>query len=175
MEKKRASVISKCEERKSLDPTLTRTKYAIKDLSPISMAPTLGNDATFLQFRADNSGHLFLPMHNQYPVWYFFCGTLTEPEFLKQKLGLSEMPVLRPALINGGIARSWGGRYKALFERSAGSRVDGWTYEVASKEDEDILRQYETDRYEMVRCGIFMTDNKESIPGLTFRFMYIPS
>ena len=173
--KEKNVLLSKCEERKPLKSTFSTPKYAIKDLSPISVAPTLGDfGPTLPQFRADTSDHTFLPMQNQYPVWYFFYNALADSEFLKEKLGLSELPVLKPAYVNGGIARSWGGKYKALFDGSAADRVYGWAYEVASKEHEDILRHYETDRYEVVRCGICLTESGESFPGLTFRFMDLP-
>lgn len=63
-----------------------------------------------------------------------------------------------------------------------GKSVDGTAYLVKTRKEEDALRYYETDRYEVVRCGIeFLDDGRgdggeqghgsEWVHGLTFRFI----
>jgi hypothetical protein len=48
--------------------------------------------------------------------------------------------------------------------------VEGWAYEVTSREHEQALQYYETDKYEVVRCNIHRED-EASTTGLTFRFI----
>jgi hypothetical protein len=154
-------------------PTFVRINRADKHLSDCCIAPTLGCEIepTLPQYRIDDSEHIFLPAQNQYPVWYFFYGTLADPEFLAKKLCLSETPVLRQATITRGIIQTWGGKYKALMGGPTTAKADGWAYEVTSKEHEEQLQYYETNKYEVVRCDILMKDSGESVKGLTFRFV----
>ena len=154
-------------------PTFIRINRADKHLSDCCIAPTLGCEIepTLPQYRVDDAEHIFLPAQNQYPVWYFFYGTLADPEFLAQKLSLSETPVLKQAAITGGIIQTWGGNYNALVDGPTTASADGWAYEVTSKEHEEQLQYYETDKYEVVRCNILMKDCRESVKGLTFRFV----
>lgn len=42
---------------------------------------------------------------------------------------------------------------------------------MGSEENEEILRYYETDCYEVVRCEICMVDVGEVVKGLVFRFV----
>jgi hypothetical protein len=145
---------------------------AEKCLSSCSLAPTLGSDIepTLPQFRADTATQTFYPTQDQYPVLYFFYGTLADPEFLARKLDLPDCPILEPATISGGTLRIWGGKYKALVDGPTTATVSGWAYEVACKDHEDQLRFYETDQYEVVRCDIRMQSTGETVKGLTFRF-----
>lgn len=152
--------------------TFIRITMADKDLADHCMEPMIGSDidSTLPQHRARNNEHIFLPSQDQYPVWYFFYGTLADPGILATKLSLSERPVLRPARVKGGLLTTWGGKYRALIDGPTTAAVDGWAYEVISQEHEEQLRYYETDRYEVARCEILMRDNGETVPGLTFRF-----
>ncbi|KNG83574.1 hypothetical protein ANOM_009550 [Aspergillus nomiae NRRL 13137] len=153
-------------------PTFIRVNLADKRLSNYSMSPYLGSDIdpTLPHHRAQCMDQMFLPAQNQYPVWYFFYGTLIDPETLAQKISLSELPVLRQAAVKGGKIKMWGGKYKALVDGPSSAIVDGWAYEVSS-EGEEQLRYYETDQYEVVRCEIHMVDSGEVVKGLTFRFI----
>jgi hypothetical protein len=83
---------------------------------------------------------------------------------------LSDPPILNQASITGGIIKTSGGKYKALVDGPATAKANGWAYEVTSKEHEEQLQYYETDRYEVVRCDILMKRSGESVKGLTFRF-----
>lgn len=154
--------------------TFVRINLSPKDLSPHSIAPTLGSDIdpTLPQNRATDADEVFLPKQGQYPVWYFFYGNLAVPEILNERLGLDESPTYRKAVAKGGDLKTWGrGKFKALVDGDASARVEGWAYQVGSEEDEEMLRYYETDCYEVVRCDICMVDVGEMVKGLVFRFV----
>lgn len=145
---------------------------AAKQLSSVSAYPTLGIDSTLPQYRA-TSASSFLPRPEQYPVWYFFYGTLAEPDRLVRLLELPDddaLPVLRPARVAGGVVKSWQGKYRALVDGPMDARVRGHAFLVADREQEDRLRVYETRSYEVVRCGIKMLETAGCVRGLTFRF-----
>ncbi|KAI4595463.1 hypothetical protein KJ359_006809 [Pestalotiopsis sp. 9143b] len=142
-------------------------RTAEKNLSPDSLHPTLGVESTLPQFRgADASPH-----NDEYPVWYFFYGTLADPDILTAQTGVEE-PRLIPAHISGGVLKTWGGKYNALVDqRGYGkeSKVAGHAFCVESEKVETGLRVYETNKYEVVRCTIEMEGRRRK--GLTFRFV----
>lgn len=71
----------------------------------------------------------------------------------------------------GGEIKTWGnGKYNALVDGTERSCVEGSTFLVVSKEDEDALRKYETSAYEVVRCS-FEMDGGKLVDGCTFRFV----
>ncbi|KAH8728318.1 hypothetical protein GQ44DRAFT_757280 [Phaeosphaeriaceae sp. PMI808] len=148
---------------------------AFKSLSPCSAYPTLGLDTSLPHHRPQNAMCAsFFPTQRQYPVWYFFYGTLANCSFLAQLFCSppETIPVLVPALIHGGKLRTWGRKYNALVD-SPGSQVDGWAYEVLSQDQEDILRIYETAKYEVVRVDITLNESPgrgRVVQGCTFRF-----
>ncbi|KAL2423964.1 hypothetical protein ABEF95_010661 [Exophiala dermatitidis] len=157
-------------------PTIVRlASPAKKNLSSSTMAPFLGqNVVTTLPCRNSTSScgnqlsPMPLPTQNQSPVWYFFYGTLAEPEVLIRQLGLTVEPGLIPAHVEGGRLRTWDGKYKALVDGTGESKVFGSAFLVESADHENALHFYETDKYEVVRCSIITAD--ETIQGLTFRF-----
>lgn len=129
-------------------PTFIRLALSAKDPSPHSPCPTLSLDTTLPQHRPNNTTDEFHPLQNEWPVWYFFYGTLADPDKLVGMLGLSEdeFPVLERATVKGGFVRTWGGEYKVIVDGS--ETVRGWAYEVRTKEHEDVLRTYESERNE---------------------------
>jgi hypothetical protein len=136
-------------------PTIVRlAEPAPKNLSSTSRYPTLGIDTALPQHRPSNHQAEFLPAQDQYPVWYFFYGTLADPSVLTRHLGLTSEPMLWPATIQRRVLKSWAGKYRALVDGPETSVVEGSAYEVQSKEHEDALRSYETSKYEVVRCMI---------------------
>ena len=152
-------------------PIFAPINKAYKELCPFSAYPTLGLDATMPQHRPDATTSIFLPAQDQYPVWYFFYGTLADSKFLSELLCV-EKPKLTGAAINGGAIRTWGKKYLALVD-SPSSQVGGWAYQVMSKEQEDALLVYETAKYEVVRVAIAFKGNDYSgqvVKGCTFRF-----
>jgi hypothetical protein len=140
----------------TFQPTFVRISQARKDLSPTSLFPTSVGE--------------ICPKQEEYPVWYFFYGTLAQPEVLSQVLGLSEPPVIKAAEIRGGSIKVWGGKYKALVDGLPSSTVHGHAFEVDSREQEEALRIYETEKYEVVRCRINI-QGEGMVRGLTFRFV----
>ena len=151
-------------------PTFVRLSQAKKELSSTTAYPTLGVDTTLPQHRACNGDDTFLPKQDQYPVWYFFYGTLGDPEMLCRLLAL-DAPSLRTATICGGVIKTWCGKYKALVDASTTSLVVGWAFQVTSWEYEDALLAYETAAYEVVRCRIVMQSDGSVVGGCTFRFV----
>jgi hypothetical protein len=70
----------------------------------------------------------FVPAQVQYPVWYFFYGTLADVPKLSSLLSLPEgsTPVLHPATVAGGRMETWGaGKYNALVDGPEMSFVKG--------------------------------------------------
>ncbi|KAI1141979.1 hypothetical protein F5Y05DRAFT_422248 [Hypoxylon sp. FL0543] len=105
------------------------------------------------------------------PKTYFFYGTLTRPEILKQVLDLDYEPIMRPAKIVGYSLTKWGD-YNALIDGEPGEEVTGMAYEVSSLEHEYKLAYYEANAYELVPCLIDYTDGKQpsQVIGSTFKY-----
>ncbi|KAL9476270.1 hypothetical protein ACSS6W_006111 [Trichoderma asperelloides] len=165
------------------EPTLIRASVASKDLSSTSLYPILGVDTTMPQFRLDNSqlenivsSNSFFsarPAQDEYPVWYFFYGTLADASILSRIIGSSEEqnPITyKRASVQRGRLCTLNGKYLALVDAEQQSKVDGWAYQVKNQNEEDSLRVYETGIYEVARCTMeLMDEEKIFIQGLTFR------
>ncbi|RDW75383.1 hypothetical protein BP6252_06525 [Coleophoma cylindrospora] len=158
-------------------PVFIRIKMAYKELSNESIYPTLGQNSTLPQYRPQEA-HLqtdtrsFIPSQSQYPVWYFFYGTLTSVSKLTSVLSLNDgsTPILHPASIAGGKLQTWGMvKYNALVDGPESSSVHGSAYQVLTREHEEFLRLFETDMYEVVRCTI--STDFGNLQGCTFRFI----
>lgn len=150
-------------------PTIVRLSKSPKNLGSISIAPALGIEGTMLPHkRAEHADFVPMPTQDQYPVWYFFYGNLARPEELQQRLGLKTPPVYVPARVRGGKIMSWRGQYRALVDAEHDVLTYGSAFLVVSREHEDSLRFYETEKYEVVRCEIEMDGRVEK--GLVFRF-----
>lgn len=160
--------------RSSFQPTFVRYSKADKTLSVFSHSPTLGLDSTLPQNRLAHDMALPLPTQDEYPVWYFFYGTLADPAVLRRLFLLdneAENPRYRPAMVRGGALTTWGEKYMALVDADEGSIVKGSAFLVCTREHEDALRCFETDKYEVVRCKIEMLDDGTVVKGLVFRFI----
>jgi hypothetical protein len=151
------------------EPTIIKDPYAQKDLSPTSLYPTLGIDTTLPQFRP---GLAAIPRRsqNEYPVWYFFYGTLTDASVLLKLFGPDYQAEYHAATIRGGTLKSWGRYYALVDDPSHTNLVLGKAVLIETREQEDLLRAYETNAYEVVRCSIEM-DSDMRVDGLTFRFI----
>lgn len=129
-------------------PLFVPVGRAHKELSSQSLYPTLGKDTILPQFRPQDPHLLrtapsFGRTQDQYPVWYFFYGTLASVPKLCSLLSLSEdeIPILHEASVTGGKMETWGqGKYNALVDGPETSRVEGSAYQVMSEEHEDALR-----------------------------------
>ena len=165
-----------------------RHSEAEKSLPPFCRYRTLGvPDCTMPQFRLpdDDDGLPRRPAQDEYPVWYFFYGTLAMPEVLGRVLHLQldgdgdgvGGRGLHAVEIEGGRLAAWGGgKYKALVHaEEPNAKVVGVAYMVKSREEEDALRAYETDKYVVARCRIRFvgeggSTSASAVPGLTFLF-----
>jgi len=105
------------------------------------------------------------------PTYYFFYGTLTQPEILSSVLDLTEPPELRPARIVGYSLANWG-QYRALIDGPQGAVVEGSVYKVRSAEDQYNLAQYETRAYRVAPCCITIIDGGQpaEVNGYTFKY-----
>lgn len=166
------------QEAVSFRPLFIPDRRAYKELSPFSLYPTLNKESTLPHYRPQDP-HLFTSpsstfghKHDQFPVWYFFYGSLASATKLRTILASSadKHPILHDAAVRGGQIATWGaGKYKALINGPTANVIKGSAYQVVSEEDEDALRRYETDQYEVVRCSIEM--NNAIVDGCTFRFI----
>ncbi|KAI9706737.1 MAG: hypothetical protein M1820_004707 [Bogoriella megaspora] len=156
---------------KFTSPTFIRLSKASKALSPYSAYPTLGFDTTLPHHRPSNTTTPFFPHQDSYPVWYFFYGTLAEPDRLMRLLNLPGAPSLHRASVQGGVLKTWAGTYRALVDARERSAVEGWAYLVSEREHEEALRYYETEKYEVVRCEIRVEGEEGVKKGSTFRFV----
>lgn len=106
---------------------------------------------------------------------YFFYGTLSDPSFLSEVLGLSEKPTLRPAKLVGYSLKLWG-QYPALVDGPTGATVEGMVYEVRSEKHGERLADYETKAYTAAPCLICFTDGKnpDEVSGTTFKYVGNP-
>ena len=155
------------DQKSDFQPLFVPVGTAYKELSPTSLYPTLGVDTTLPQFRSDST-RAFSPGQDQYPVWYFFYGTLASAAKLTSLLS-DDAPVLRKASVMGGKMETWGmGKYNALV--NGDGKIEGDAYMVRCKDHEDALRKYETAAYEVVRCEIELDDGVV-VKGCTFRFV----
>jgi len=150
-------------------PMFVPYSQATKDLDEHSAYPMLGLDTTLPQNRLQNEKDLVKPRQSQYPVQYFFYGTLADPQVLTRVLLLRHPPTYQLATIAGGILKTWASKYKALVDGPSEAKVNGWAYCVETEEHESALRSFETAKYEVVRCVIILEDGIEQ-PGCTFRF-----
>ena len=161
------------QHKSTFKPAFIRLSKAEKDLSATSIHPTLGIESTLPQHRPSFLPKTFspTPLQDEYPVWYFFYGTLADSAILTRVLSLSEaeQPLLVPATISRGVVRKWRQKYNALVDGAGTDYVHGSAYKVSTKEREEALLLYETEMYEVVRCGIVMESGV--VQGLTFRFV----
>nr|OQO15685.1 hypothetical protein B0A51_17848 [Rachicladosporium sp. CCFEE 5018] len=163
-------------EHPSYRPLFIAHKVARKDLSPYSIAPFLGLDATLPQHRPDAATPPS-PQQDQYPVWYFFYGTLADADVLRRLLGdgPNDVNKLYPARVSGGRVEMWADKYRALVDSEYREAVvHGSAFLVQSAEHEEALRVYETDKYEVVRCRIVLSEDdggERTVLGCTFRFV----
>ncbi|KAI1753120.1 hypothetical protein F4782DRAFT_498386 [Xylaria castorea] len=141
-------------------PFFIHLPEAEKDLSAICRFPTLGIDTTMPQHRVENKERP-APGQDEYPVWYFFYGTLADKDILGRLLqrhdGIDQA-ALRPAYVLGGKLATLG-KYRALVHEY-GLReepVAGSAFLVQTREEEDALRHYETELYAVVRCVIHIS------------------
>jgi len=146
--------------------TKIRIGLAHKDTGEL---PLLGRDGTLPQHRPDIPARPTERLLPEFPVLYFFYGTLADPARLERLFGVpaDELRALRPAVLLDGRVRIWAEKFKALVDE-LGAVVDGVVYACASVDQEDALRVYEGEAYEVVAARL-VVDGRE-VMGRTFRF-----
>lgn len=110
--------------------------------------------------------------------WYFFYGTLSDPSFLSEVLGLDENPKLQPAKVVSYTLRLWG-QYPALMDGEWNDEICGMAWQVTEKNHSVRLVEYETRAYRVAPCKIMLLDRKgdkgtevgdEFVYGYTFKY-----
>jgi Gamma-glutamyl cyclotransferase, AIG2-like len=121
-------------------------------LSKLASAPYLSDYPTDLD--------LLTPAFT--PTFYFFYGTLAQPEILSHILDLkADNPlVLRLDFIEGYSLRHWG-QYRTLINGPPLNVVEGVAYLVRSEADVEKLAYYETKAYEAALCVICFMDGSD--------------
>lgn len=154
--------------RQHLKTKLTKIRLGLAHEDPGPL-PMLGRDPTLPHHRPISSASLTEQQALEYPVHYFFYGTLADPERLERLFGIpaSELAPLRPATLLDGHVGTWAGKYRALVDKP-GAKVNGFAYKVTSTDQGEALRVYEGDNYEVVAAKLIV-DGEEMI-GRTFRF-----
>ncbi|KAM3511634.1 hypothetical protein MY11210_004718 [Beauveria gryllotalpidicola] len=154
-------------------PSFIRVSIAKKDISDNSRYPTLGIDSILPQYRAPSATYCFQPLQNEYPVRYFFYGTLADRAVLARVIGVSDADSIRyePAVLSRAVLTSWAGKYRGVVDGGPDDIVEGVVYWVKSREEEEALRIYETAKYEVVRCSIHLEEEVDVCMGLTFRLI----
>lgn len=107
----------------------------------------------------------------EFPVYYFFYGTLTAPKNLQRILGLPEEPQLRKSQIVGYALAKWGD-YPALIDDKQDQIVSGYAYLVQSEEEAQKLAYYETNAYKVAPLRITFTDDGSPARVRGKGFMY---
>ena len=127
--------------------------------------PHLGRDEILPQHRPCASA----PQGAEYPVDFFFYGTLAAPDRLARLFGIdiNEVTELRPAICLDGRIRLWSNKYRALVD-CPGGKVQGHVFRVESAEEEEALRAYEGDSYEIVNARVEIEGEVKECR--TFRF-----
>lgn len=153
----------------AMKPLFITTMKALKSFDSRTCYPTLGISSTTLpQFRPSSIEESFRPRQDEYPVWYFFYGTLADEAILSRLLNLSGPLDLREAIVRGGKVKSLGG-YNAMVDGSASDVVHGKAYLVEDQSEEDALLCYETYAYDVVRCQIRFEPGFDAVSGCVFR------
>jgi hypothetical protein len=149
----------------------TKIRLGIAHKDPLEL-PIIGRDPTLPHHRPSApTSHVEKSIcpECEYPVYYFFYGTLASPSRLSRLFDIppSELLRLEAASLLDGQIRTWAGKYRALVD-SPGGEVEGCVYPVMSVDQEDVLRVYEGDSYEVTGARILLQGRE--IEGRTFRF-----
>lgn len=93
-------------------------------------------------------------MRRQGKETFFFYGTIMDPQVAQEVLGLTEPPVLKPALLkNRGYLRTWRPYPAFVADQSPREDVKGMACEIGGTERKDRLDVYEGDEYDEINPG----------------------
>src|SRR5688572_12104573 len=117
-----------------------------------SSARVLSNQASPYQ----DTTQPFKPM-----IFFFFYGTLMDPDVLRAITLLDTDPILRPATLTGFDMKLWAGRYPILLPAESGRDtvpIKGMIWQATSLEQCLRLQRYETSAYEPCECVVEIED-----------------
>ncbi|KAF2665044.1 hypothetical protein BT63DRAFT_378591 [Microthyrium microscopicum] len=100
------------------------------------------------------------------PSYFFFYGSLMDPEVLQHILKLPELPLLQPATIKDFKIKMWS-IYPALVPSPKGT-VTGKIWKVETLEHFEKLAAYETAAYTTCPLGIHRSDTGVIEDGKAF-------
>ncbi|KAM0321705.1 hypothetical protein ACHAQA_009944 [Verticillium albo-atrum] len=110
------------------------------------------------------------------PCFFFFYGTLMDPEVLRTVAALDSLPELQDAWLAGFEMKMWNGRYPTLLPKEGMSPADtiqGKSWQATSIDQCLRLQLYETSAYECCDC-VVQTGEGQSITALTFKWARDP-
>ncbi|SCV49296.1 uncharacterized protein FFB14_10812 [Fusarium fujikuroi] len=148
-------------------PTFIPRNPAKRNLSSHSPHSMLNIESTLPDRRLAHLHDEPRPEHIEYPVGYFVEGDLADVAVLFSLLGCE--PQLRPAVAAAGFLK--GGQSLAMSNDPNGTRVvSGKALLVETEAQEDMLRVYQSNAYEVVRCPIELGE-EDIVDGFAFRFI----
>ncbi|KAF1993391.1 hypothetical protein P154DRAFT_568048 [Amniculicola lignicola CBS 123094] len=111
----------------------TKIRLGLAHKDPLEL-PILGRDPTLPHHRPSvpiSPVRKRIYPEYEYPVYYFFYGTLASPSRLSRLFDIpsSRLPRLEAASLLDGQIRTWAGKYRALVD-SPGGKVEGYVYPV---------------------------------------------
>lgn len=92
------------------------------------------------------------------PCFFFFYGSLMDPEVLQAVLGLLEVPVVEEGWVTGFAMKMWG-IYPALIPRKGG-KVFGMVWKVNAQSHFLRFMEYETSAYTWCSCDIELSNGE---------------
>ena len=99
-------------------------------------------------------------------VYYFFYGTLMDPETTRRVLKRPDAPELRKATIQGHKLKLWG-QYPALVNGMPKQTIHGLACLIKSQEEADRLAAYRTHMFSVGGCEITFEDGS-TVSGWVF-------
>jgi hypothetical protein len=91
------------------------------------------------------------------PCYFFFYGSLMDPEVLQTVLDLAEPPRVTTASVTGFSMKMWG-IYPTLIPCEGGPPVPGTIWMVNEESQFKRLREYETAAYTWCPCNVMLED-----------------
>jgi len=101
------------------------TLHALTDWAKADPDRSLGLIIAMAQTASSSTENVL----RNYPVPYFLYGTLSDPGFLADKLGVEDVPVVRGGKVWGWGVRRWG-QYGAIVRAGEGQGVEGVVFVV---------------------------------------------
>lgn len=101
------------------------------------------------------------------PKNLFFYGSLMDPDVIRVIAETSTEPELHKASIHGFKLEMWG-FYPTLVPGDTRDTVYGVYWQAESNRQLGLLQRYETHRYKLVTCAIYVDDGSIIEDGLTF-------